>query len=66
MHVSAWKHGAGERARTVDLYLGKVPLYQLSYTRGEAEDFTTCQQAGAMTQSWVAESPRNRGQAAFR
>jgi hypothetical protein len=25
--------GAGERARTVDLNLGKVPLYQLSYTR---------------------------------
>ena len=25
--------GAGERVRTVDLYLGKVPLYQLSYTR---------------------------------
>lgn len=29
--------GAGERARTVDLYLGKVPLYQLSYTRGRAQ-----------------------------
>jgi hypothetical protein len=25
--------GAGERVRTVDLYLGKVSLYQLSYTR---------------------------------
>jgi hypothetical protein len=25
--------GAGERVRTVDLNLGKVALYQLSYTR---------------------------------
>ena len=28
--------GAGERVRTVDLNLGKVALYQLSYTRDEA------------------------------
>ncbi len=27
------KSGATERVRTVDLYLGKVPLYQLSYSR---------------------------------
>ncbi len=27
------KVGATERVRTVDLYLGKVPLYQLSYSR---------------------------------
>ena len=27
------RFGASERVRTVDLYLGKVPLYQLSYTR---------------------------------
>ena len=25
--------GAGEEARTLDLYLGKVSLYQLSYSR---------------------------------
>ena len=25
--------GAGKRVRTVDLYLGKVSLYQLSYSR---------------------------------
>ena len=25
--------GAGNRVRTGDLYLGKVPLYQLSYSR---------------------------------
>lgn len=30
---SLFEFGAGERVRTVDLYLGKVPLYQLSYTR---------------------------------
>ena len=27
------KNGAGNRVRTGDLYLGKVPLYQLSYSR---------------------------------
>ena len=29
------KYGAGKEARTLDLYLGKVSLYQLSYSRGE-------------------------------
>ena len=28
--------GAGKEARTLDLYLGKVSLYQLSYSRSEA------------------------------
>ena len=28
--------GAGEESRTLDLYLGKVSLYQLSYSRNEA------------------------------
>jgi hypothetical protein len=27
-------HGAGKEARTPDLNLGKVALYQLSYSRG--------------------------------
>ena len=27
------KSGAGEESRTLDLYLGKVSLYQLSYSR---------------------------------
>lgn len=27
------RFGAGEEARTLDLYLGKVSLYQLSYSR---------------------------------
>jgi hypothetical protein len=26
-------NGAGKEARTLDLYLGKVSLYQLSYSR---------------------------------
>ena len=26
-------YGAGKEARTLDLYLGKVSLYQLSYSR---------------------------------
>ena len=28
-----WNFGAGEESRTLDLYLGKVSLYQLSYSR---------------------------------
>jgi hypothetical protein len=28
-----WKSGAGEESRTLDLNLGKVALYQLSYSR---------------------------------
>ena len=31
--VSIPKLGAGDRSRTDDIYLGKVMLYQLSYTR---------------------------------
>jgi hypothetical protein len=27
------KYGAGKETRTLDLYLGKVSLYQLSYSR---------------------------------
>ena len=30
--------GAGEETRTLDVYLGKVVLYQLSYTRIALED----------------------------
>ena len=30
-----FKPGAGKRSRTVDLNLGKVALYQLSYSREE-------------------------------
>jgi hypothetical protein len=28
-----WKFGAGKESRTLDLNLGKVALYQLSYSR---------------------------------
>jgi hypothetical protein len=31
------KTGAGEESRTLDLYLGKVSLYQLSYSRKNLE-----------------------------
>jgi hypothetical protein len=31
MHIETY--GAGKEARTLDLYLGKVSLYQLSYSR---------------------------------
>jgi hypothetical protein len=30
-----WDSGAGEESRTLDLNLGKVALYQLSYSRME-------------------------------
>ena len=30
-------HGAGDEIRTRDIYLGKVVLYQLSYSRVTAE-----------------------------
>ena len=33
------KTGAGDEARTRDINLGKVALYQLSYTRGLAPIF---------------------------
>ena len=31
--LSLQKHGAGDESRTRDLNLGKVALYQLSYSR---------------------------------
>ena len=34
---SLTKNGAGNRVRTGDLYLGKVPLYQLSYSRNSVQ-----------------------------
>ena len=33
-------NGAGDESRTRDLNLGKVALYQLSYSRIEKRDFT--------------------------
>ena len=30
--------GAGEESRTLDLYLGKVSLYQLSYSRNALQN----------------------------
>ena len=33
LHHESMLYGAGERVRTVDLNLGKVALYQLSYAR---------------------------------
>ena len=32
-HVVSFKNGAGEETRTLDVHLGKVVLYQLSYAR---------------------------------
>ncbi len=34
---SLWQSGAGKEARTPDLNLGKVALYQLSYSRTKNE-----------------------------
>ena len=48
LHHESTLYGAGERVRTVDLNLGKVALYQLSYARmreipipGRVEDFSS-------------------------
>ena len=35
--VLSEKNGAGEGARTLDIQLGKLMLYQLSYTRNGAD-----------------------------
>jgi hypothetical protein len=32
--------GAGKESRTLDLNLGKVALYQLSYSRIQAQDYS--------------------------
>ena len=37
-----FEFGAGEEARTLDLYLGKVSLYQLSYSRIEQATSYCC------------------------
>ena len=36
-HFPFFNCGAGEESRTLDLYLGKVSLYQLSYSRENLE-----------------------------
>ncbi len=35
--VSGQKNGASEETRTLDIHLGKVTLYQLSYTRAQTQ-----------------------------
>ena len=39
-HLRAFKFGAGNEARTRDLNLGKVALYQLSYSRTKSNILT--------------------------
>ena len=41
IRVQEKDYGAGERTRTVDSHLGKVVLYQLSYTRSDKQPYTT-------------------------
>ena len=36
--LKLWQSGAGDESRTRDLNLGKVALYQLSYSRGQPEN----------------------------
>ena len=46
MLVRAYTHfrfGAGDEIRTRDIYLGKVVLYQLSYSRLAATSLPGCQ-----------------------
>jgi hypothetical protein len=40
LEASLFGSGAGEESRTLDLNLGKVALYQLSYSRIEAASIT--------------------------
>jgi hypothetical protein len=44
-------NGAGEESRTLDLNLGKVALYQLSYSRTECVSFLLLLQTGAGEES---------------
>jgi len=39
-------NGAGKEARTPDLNLGKVALYQLSYSRTQSGNYKKCLRAG--------------------
>ena len=38
--IFPWKSGAGDESRTRDLNLGKVALYQLSYSRTKSSILT--------------------------
>ena len=38
-------YGAGEESRTLDLNLGKVALYQLSYSRMSDANYSRCRSA---------------------
>jgi hypothetical protein len=40
--MSLMLFGAGEESRTLDLNLGKVALYQLSYSRFALPDVASC------------------------
>ena len=40
LHLLAF-YGAGDEARTRYLHLGKVALYQMSYTREDMTDYNT-------------------------
>ena len=46
--------GAGEEARTLDIDLGRVALYQLSYSRMASGNLLVCDKAGII--SWKASA----------
>jgi hypothetical protein len=59
------KNGAGKEARTLDLYLGKVSLYQLSYSRmftTEGVKEKTCRRQRAFNLvAWGGIEPPTQG-----
>jgi hypothetical protein len=62
-------YGAGDGIRTRDIDLGKVALYQLSYSRSNRETFIVCHnslwcQTAPLTGSDSASSVLKSGQAA--
>ena len=48
---AGWPYGAGDGIRTRDINLGKVALYQLSYSRLWETSIVTCENAGCQTPS---------------
>ena len=49
--TGGWPNGAGDGIRTRDINLGKVALYQLSYSRLWETSIVTCENAGCQTPS---------------
>ena len=58
--LSLWNPGAGNESRTRDLNLGKVALYQLSYSRVDERDIIAIEPALSRSSTVSAGSPARR------